>query len=265
MIVRRDARGGPIGWECSSCRDAGLISGWENSPQDLTDPGPTPTTSLNQIHIHIPDEVAAALRDLRLLDVMSERVIYRMRAYGDDLVLTATDGELEELIGAVAAEANHEPNRRRRQRLDVAIDTLGNAAQNPRRPLTMALGTVGSERGDASRTTKGLPELDIARVQRWCADRVPEHARHEVRVECEVAARHLTIVERRAPWRTDFGPDWTSFPIARLRYAKGTTEWTLCWRDRNLRFHTYDQKPPTPHIVELLIEIDSDPTAIFWG
>jgi hypothetical protein len=51
-----------------------------------------------------------------------------------------------------------------------------------------------------------LPELDIARVQRWCAARVPEHARHQVRVECQVAPRHLTIVERRAPWREDSGP-----------------------------------------------------------
>ena len=43
-----------------------------------------------------------------------------------------------------------------------------------------------------------LPELDVARVQRWCAGRVPEHALHQVRVECEVAPRHLTIIERRA-------------------------------------------------------------------
>jgi hypothetical protein len=44
-----------------------------------------------------------------------------------------------------------------------------------------------------------LPELDIARVQRWCAARVPEHARHQVRVEYQIALRHITIVERRAP------------------------------------------------------------------
>ncbi|MFL6110051.1 MAG: hypothetical protein ACJ786_01660 [Catenulispora sp.] len=48
---------------------------------------------------------------------------------------------------------------------------------------------------------------------------MPEHARHQVRVECQVALRHLTIVERREPWREDLGPEWTSFPIARLRYT----------------------------------------------
>jgi hypothetical protein len=66
-----------------------------------------------------------------------------------------------------------------------------------------------------------LPELDVARVQRWRAARVPsEHTRNQVRVECEVAPRHLSIVERREPWREDFGPAWTSFPVERLRYRR---------------------------------------------
>ena len=110
-----------------------------------------------------------------------------------------------------------------------------------------------------------LPEFDVAGVQRWCAVRVPEHARHQVRVECEFAPRHLTIVERRAPWREDFGPEWTSLPIARLRYPASEKTWTLFWRDRNLRFHGYDPLSPSPRIDDLLTEIDRDPTCIFWG
>jgi Protein of unknown function (DUF3024) len=110
-----------------------------------------------------------------------------------------------------------------------------------------------------------LPELDVARVQRWCAARVPGHARHQVRVECEPAPRHLTIVERRAPWREDAGPEWTSFPIARLRYTAADKSWTLYWRDRNLRFHIYDLLAPSRRVEDLLTEIDRDPTCIFWG
>lgn len=55
--------------------------------------------------------------------------------------------------------------------------------------------------------------------------------------ECEVAPSHLTIVELRAPWCEDFGPEWTSLPIARLRYTASEKTWTLFWCDRNLRFH----------------------------
>jgi len=53
-----------------------------------------------------------------------------------------------------------------------------------------------------------LPELDVARVQRWCAARVPEHtrARHQVRIECQLAPRHRSCgrtddVQRPCPRR----------------------------------------------------------------
>jgi hypothetical protein len=112
---------------------------------------------------------------------------------------------------------------------------------------------------------RGLPETDVARVQRWCRDRVPAHVRDEVRVEVDVADRHLTIVECRPPWREDMGVEWTRFPIARLRFTKTTGVWSLYWRDRNLRFHAYDLVAATASIEELLAEVDRDPVAIFWG
>lgn len=108
-----------------------------------------------------------------------------------------------------------------------------------------------------------LPDLDVARVQRWCGARVPEHARHQVLVECDVAARHLTIVERRAPWREGLGPEWTAFPIARLRYTAVDKSWTLYWRDRNLRFRIYERLAPSRRVEDLLTEVDDDPTGIF--
>jgi hypothetical protein len=67
----------------------------------------------------------------------------------------------------------------------------------------------------------------VARVRRWCAERVPGHALDQARVECVAAPRHLTVVERRAPWREDFGPEWSSFPIARLRYIAATRIWAI--------------------------------------
>ncbi len=105
----------------------------------------------------------------------------------------------------------------------------------------------------------------MVRVQRWCQRRVPEQVRDEVRVEVDVAERHLTIVECRPPWRAGMGSEWTRFPIARLRYAKTAGVWSLFWRDRNLRFHAYDLVSATANIEELLAEVDRDPTAIFWG
>ncbi|MEO3939227.1 DUF3024 domain-containing protein [Dermatophilaceae bacterium Soc4.6] len=109
-----------------------------------------------------------------------------------------------------------------------------------------------------------VPELDVARVQRWCRARVPDRVRDQVRIEVDVAPRHLTVVECRAPWAGD-STEWTRHPLARLRYTQSTGRWSLYWRDRNLRFHAYDLVPPTRQLEELLTEVDLDPTAIFWG
>ena len=134
-------------------------------------------------------------------------------------------------------------------------------------PIKNSAGSAGASAFCKTRRVAetGLPELDVARVRRWCEQRVPAHVRDEIRVECDVAPRHLTIVECRPPWRPEAGPEWTRFPIARLRYTRASGRWSLFWRDRHLRFHAYDRLAPSAHVDDLLREIDADPTAIFWG
>ncbi|MDQ3825358.1 MAG: DUF3024 domain-containing protein [Actinomycetota bacterium] len=46
---------------------------------------------------------------------------------------------------------------------------------------------------------------------------------------------------------------------------RGRQDLALYWRDRNLRFHIYDLLAPSPTIDNVLLEIDRDPTSIFWG
>jgi hypothetical protein len=94
---------------------------------------------------------------------------------------------------------------------------------------------------------------------------VPPHATHQVRLEVEVQGTAVTIVESRAAWRTDVGTEWTRFPIARLRYSSTHPEWTLFWRDRDLRWHRYGGIDSVAHVNPLLAEIDANPTTIFWG
>jgi hypothetical protein len=84
-------------------------------------------------------------------------------------------------------------------------------------------------------------------------------------VEAVISRGAVTIVERRAPWREDCGPEWTTLGIARLRYNGRRGDWTLYWRDRNARWHRYDQIEPSSHVTTLLDEIEADPTGIFWG
>lgn len=132
LTILRPEPPAPLRWQCSLCGDDGVISGWEDSPFDLRRRRPTLARALTEVSLS--DQVAAALRELRLLDVDCERLVFRIRAHGDQAIMPAADDELEELIGAVAAEANHEPDRRRERRLDAALDALNSAVQSQAAP-----------------------------------------------------------------------------------------------------------------------------------
>ncbi|PZS01951.1 MAG: hypothetical protein DLM56_13410 [Pseudonocardiales bacterium] len=42
-------------------------------------------------------------------------------------------------------------------------------------------------------------------------------------------------------------------------------EWTLFWRDRNLRWHRDEELPPSRSVQDLLDEVGSGRNPIFWG
>jgi hypothetical protein len=100
-----------------------VISGWERSAFDLR-PHSSDHRPVEAVRAVISSEVAATLRSLMLLDAATERLVFRARVADDGIVLTGDHDDLEELIGSVAAEANHEDDRRRQKRLDAAFDVL---------------------------------------------------------------------------------------------------------------------------------------------
>jgi hypothetical protein len=73
-----------------------------------------------------------------------------------------------------------------------------------------------SERPPAT-IVRVLPGLDVAAVRHYCEQHVPPHALQQVRTELVLTGGAVTIVERSAPWREDYGPEWTSRDVARLR------------------------------------------------
>ena len=92
---------------------------------------------------------------------------------------------------------------------------------------------------------------------------MPEDLWDELKVEADVADRHVDIVEVRPPW--DGVGEPTRFPIARLRYTKTTGLWAIYWRDRNLKFHEYTRKRPSKNVQTLLDWIEDSGDPIFWG
>src|ERR1700747_1055230 len=65
MIVLRTEAGAPIRWQCSAGDGEGAVSNWEDAPFDLRRRRPALAGAASAIIIS--DQVAAALRELRLL------------------------------------------------------------------------------------------------------------------------------------------------------------------------------------------------------
>lgn len=109
------------------------------------------------------------------------------------------------------------------------------------------------------------PEAALRAVELFCESRVPDEIRDQVRLECSRRGNAITIVERRPPWKEEYGPEWSSLKVARLRFDPDAEAWTLRWRDSGDRWHDYEGLRPAATVDPLLREINADPTGIFWG
>ncbi len=110
-----------------------------------------------------------------------------------------------------------------------------------------------------------VPPEALAQVQAFCASRVPEGLRDEIRLECSTRGNTITIAERRPPWKPELGPEWSELKVAQLRHDQHTEAWSLYCADRNGRWFPYDEVDPSKDVRLLLDEVDADPTGTFWG
>ena len=103
-----------------------------------------------------------------------------------------------------------------------------------------------------------------ALLKAFCEERVPLHARSQVRLEVESRGNSFMLVERRVPWDDPDG-EWTSSPAAKFTFDQQRRVWKLLWRDRNDKFHHFDPPMESSKIADLINFVDQDPTCIFWG
>ncbi|MCU1363953.1 MAG: hypothetical protein JWM55_1781 [Acidimicrobiaceae bacterium] len=108
-----------------------------------------------------------------------------------------------------------------------------------------------------------VSDLDLFKVTKHCAGRVPARFHDQMRIESSVRGNSVTIFECRAPWHPTL-IDWSRHPVAQLRYDTGALNWTLYWADRNGRWHLLDFVEPGT-VDQMLAAIDDDSVGIFWG
>jgi hypothetical protein len=109
-----------------------------------------------------------------------------------------------------------------------------------------------------------VPDTALATIRRFCEKRTRPEFRDEMQLEATTRGNSVTIAECRPPWDGSPG-EWSRQPLAQLRYAPDSGEWTLYWADRNDRWHRYEELEPSRNLGVLIREIDEDPTCIFFG
>ena len=226
MIVLRTESEAPIRWQCSVCDDDRRDQQLGGLAVRSAPPTAHPRRARQRDRHRRRGRGSTARSAAAGPDC--ERLVFRIRAHTDGAVLSATDDDLDELIGSVAAEANHEPNRRRQQRLDAAFDALNNAASSRRPVIRWPYQTWTSHECNA-----GAP------------------------LGCPSTPATKSASNARSPRDTSRSSSG-ALPGARTSARSGpasrspgcatpppTSPGPSYWRDRNLRFHLYDPLAPS--------------------
>lgn len=113
-----------INWLCTSCGDDGLITNWKGSRWDLSrrDMGSQPESPI--VEFVVSDEELQELRKTYVLDPDSQRIVDGALIGTRGPLLRSTVDDLDELVGFVAAEANHTDSARRRRILDELCERM---------------------------------------------------------------------------------------------------------------------------------------------
>lgn len=100
-------------------------------------------------------------------------------------------------------------------------------------------------------------------LQGYCERICPPQARHAVLLGFELGFDRAVVNEL----RTICGVPGTRRPVptARFRYLPARQAWRLEYTDEKLRWRPYRPLPEAASFIELLRELDRDPTGVFWG
>jgi len=107
---------------------------------------------------------------------------------------------------------------------------------------------------------KQIVDLEIAA---FCHRKVAPSARDKVRLTHKWRGSKVTLIEQ-YPLLDEPG-EWKTCPVAQFRFNSKNHDWTLLCQDLNHHWQIYDEMAGARGILGLLLEVDQDPTGIFWG
>ncbi|MGH2722182.1 MAG: hypothetical protein ACRDJO_11380 [Actinomycetota bacterium] len=125
LLVRRTDAPRQIAWRCPACSEEGVIRNWHGTMWDLSPPltlGDAPKAAVLDIDQY------RQLLSIRVLDNDALRILHAAQLTDEGVLLIGGEDDLDYLMEFVAAEANHELNRRRQAALDEILGVLSAAS-----------------------------------------------------------------------------------------------------------------------------------------
>lgn len=119
LIKRQDIPKRFIFWHCDKCEDGGRISDFEDTYCDLSrwkqqtpsDPG----DEIVEVIITREQYRAFISPNMSVYDPDSEKIIFSAVCTDDGIILKGFEGDMDNFIGYIAADLNHEPNQKRKK------------------------------------------------------------------------------------------------------------------------------------------------------
>jgi len=111
-----------IEWHCSFCDDQGVITNWKGTRWDLSRWCRSTEPKLRELLL--THEELRELRNNLTFDPECECLIWGTILTPNGIVMRATDEGLDDLLGFIAAESNHEERKHRRNILDRVYDKI---------------------------------------------------------------------------------------------------------------------------------------------
>jgi|SRR6185369_7956459 len=108
-----------------------------------------------------------------------------------------------------------------------------------------------------------LPETERQRVSRLLGQLCEQRTIPDlVKLQYDTRGNRVTLTESR-PLFID-PAIWNEVKIAQFEYNPDALQWILYWYDRKNRRQPYPTGRNRDTLEKLILEVDSDPTGIFW-
>jgi len=93
--------------------------------------------------------------------------------------------------------------------------------------------------------------------------RPPENVRDQVDLGFRIENQSVVLFEIRPRW--DKPEEKMESSVAKATYSKVQQVWKVYWMRADLKWHRYDPIPEVDQLGELLLLVDKDEHACFWG